>query len=255
VQASADTAQATADEALAAAGNAQSTADTALDAAGNAQQTADTALDTANTALDAANGAQQTADEALAAAGNAQQTADTALDTANTALDTANTALSTATNAVSTANAYTDSENAAQTTQLQSEMAAGDAATLTSANSYTDVQAAQTLSSANTYTNNRISGLQLQFDAFQDDVYDRLAETDQRVSRSGAMSTAMAQMTASAAGLKTTNRVAVGVGFQGGESALSVGYQRSLGTNATFTLGGAFSGDESTAGAGVGFGW
>jgi chromosome segregation ATPase len=269
VQADADTAQATADQALDAAGNAQSTADQALDAAGNAQSTADQALDaagnaqsTADQALDAAGNAQATADTALAAAGDAQATADEALDTANTAqgtaetaLDTANTALATASGAVEAANTYTDEQNAAQTTQLQGEMAAGDAATLQTANTYTDTRSAQTLQSANAYTDHRISGLQLQFDAFQEDVWDRLAQTDQRVNRSGAMQTAMAQMSASAAGLRTTNRMAVGVGYQGGESALSVGYQRALGENATFTLGGAISGDESTAGAGVGFGW
>ncbi|MGL4690576.1 MAG: YadA-like family protein, partial [Stenotrophomonas maltophilia] len=45
------------------------------------------------------------------------------------------------------------------------------------------------------------------------------------------------------------------VGFQGGESALSLGYQRALSERATVTLGGAFSSDDSSVGVGAGFGW
>ena len=47
----------------------------------------------------------------------------------------------------------------------------------------------------------------------------------------------------------------IGVGFQNGAAALSLGYQRALSDRATVTLGGAFSGDDSSVGAGVGFGW
>ena len=69
------------------------------------------------------------------------------------------------------------------------------------------------------------------------------------------MQTAMAQMTASAAGIRTLNRMAVGVGAQNGKTALSIGYQRAIGERAAFTIGGAFSGDERSAGVGYGFGW
>ena len=60
---------------------------------------------------------------------------------------------------------------------------------------------------------------------------------------------------ASAAGVNRVNRVGVGVGYQDGERALSVGYQRALGQRSTLTIGGAFTGSRSTVGAGVGFGW
>ncbi|MBV6811455.1 YadA-like family protein, partial [Xanthomonas euvesicatoria] len=46
-----------------------------------------------------------------------------------------------------------------------------------------------------------------------------------------------------------------GVGFQNGESALSVGYQRAISPRATLTVGGALSGDDSSIGVGAGFGW
>ena len=69
------------------------------------------------------------------------------------------------------------------------------------------------------------------------------------------MQTAMAQMTASAAGVRTVNRMAVGVGAQNGKAALSLGYQRALGDKAALTIGAAFSGNERSAGVGYGFGW
>ena len=62
-------------------------------------------------------------------------------------------------------------------------------------------------------------------------------------------------MATSAAGIRTQNRVGVGVGFQNGESALSVGYQRAISDRAVITVGGAFSGDETSVGLGAGFGW
>jgi trimeric autotransporter adhesin len=51
------------------------------------------------------------------------------------------------------------------------------------------------------------------------------------------------------------NRVAVGAGFSGGESALAIGYQRALSDRASLTLGGAFTDNESSAGIGFGYGW
>ncbi|UHQ25167.1 YadA C-terminal domain-containing protein [Lysobacter sp. 5GHs7-4] len=62
-------------------------------------------------------------------------------------------------------------------------------------------------------------------------------------------------MATSAAGIHTKNRVAVGAGFQNGEQALSIGYQRAISERATVTFGGAFSSSESSAGVGLGFGW
>ena len=44
-------------------------------------------------------------------------------------------------------------------------------------------------------------------------------------------------------------------GFQAGEAALSMGYQRAISERATVTFGGAFSGDDKSVGMGAGFGW
>jgi len=91
-----------------------------------------------------------------------------------------------------------------------------DAATLGSANAYADARSTATLSSANGYTDARLSTLTSEFDQFQNDVWQRFERTDQRIARSGAMQTAMAQMSASPAGIRKQNRAAVGVGMQGG---------------------------------------
>ncbi|KAG1387271.1 hypothetical protein G6F59_016471 [Rhizopus arrhizus] len=68
------------------------------------------------------------------------------------------------------------------------------------------------------------------------------------------MSAAMLYMATSAAGIRPQSRVGVGSGFQGGESALSLGYQRAISDRATVTFGGAFSSDDSSVGVGAGFG-
>lgn len=115
---------------------------------------------------------------------------------------------------------------------------------------------AQTLSQANAYTDSRIQALNLDLPGFRREIDDRFANQDKRISRVGAMGTAMAQMTASAAGIRAPNRLAVGTGVQGGHAAFAVGYQRAIGDNATFTIGGAISGDgEDSVGAGYGVGW
>src|SRR3546814_6708933 len=82
------------------------------------------------------------------------------------------------------------------------------------------------------------------FAAFQGEIDHRLAEQDRRIDKQGAMSAAMLNMATSAAGIRTQNRVGVGVGYQSGESALSIGYQRAISDRAVITIGGAFSGDE-----------
>ncbi len=111
------------------------------------------------------------------------------------------------------------------------------------------------VASANTYTDTKFQGLSDSFDVFKGEVDQRLKNMDRRIDRQGAMSSAMLNMATSAAGVRTDNRVGVGVGFQGGQSALSVGYQRAISERATVTLGGAFSGDDASVGFGAGFGW
>ncbi|HRF84277.1 MAG TPA: YadA C-terminal domain-containing protein [Pseudoxanthomonas sp.] len=134
---------------------------------------------------------------------------------------------------------------------------AGDAATLEDAHAYTDRSASQTLSSANSYTDLRLAALAGLSDTFQDlrdDVNQRFSEQDRRIDRQGAMGSAMLSMAINAGGTASERgRVAVGVGFQNGESALSVGYGKRIGKSASFSLGGAFSGSEKSAGMGFGF--
>ena len=80
-------------------------------------------------------------------------------------------------------------------------------------------------------------------------------DTDRRIDRQGAMGAAMLNMATSAAGIRTQNRLGVGLGFQNRESALSIGYQRAISDRATVTLGGAFTSDDQSVGVGAGFGW
>jgi hypothetical protein len=144
--------------------------------------------------------------------------------------------------AVASANEYTDQ----QTKEA-----------LQSANAYAQSQSAQTLSAANAYTNTALNNYVTNdtFNQYQQQVTARFDETDKRINETSAMSTAMVEMAASAAGIDTTNRVGVGVGSTHGRSAIAVGYQRAVGKNATVTIGASASSNDSTVGAGVGFGW
>ncbi|RZA35069.1 MAG: hypothetical protein EOP92_12420 [Lysobacteraceae bacterium] len=136
------------------------------------------------------------------------------------------------------------------------QMEAGDADTLAAANEYTDNTATETLSAANTYTDQRfaeITGLADSFDTFRGEVDRRFTQQDRRIDKQGSMSSAMLNMAINAAGSQSPRgRIAAGVGFQGGERALSVGYAKRIGQRASFSLGGAFSGSEKSAGVGFG---
>jgi autotransporter adhesin len=111
------------------------------------------------------------------------------------------------------------------------------------------------IATANSYTDQRYSAMADTFDIYKGEIDERLRHQDRRIDRQGAMNAAMLNMATSAAGIRTQNRVGVGVGFQSGESALSLGYQRALSERATVTVGGAFSSDDSSVGVGAGFGW
>ncbi|MCR1807766.1 YadA-like family protein, partial [Stenotrophomonas geniculata] len=111
------------------------------------------------------------------------------------------------------------------------------------------------MATANSYTDSRVQAVADSFDVFKGEIDGRLRHMDRRIDRQGAMSAAMLNMATSAAGIRTQNRVGVGIGFQGGESALSLGYQRAISDRATVTFGGAFSSDDSSVGVGAGFGW
>jgi autotransporter adhesin len=120
---------------------------------------------------------------------------------------------------------------------------AGDKATLNSANAYTDSK-----------LGNMVSGAD--FDTFRNQVNDQFSNVNRRLDRVGAMGTAMAQMTANTSGLAGDNRVGVGAGNYGNQSAISVGYQRAFHRNrASVSIGASASGSESTVGVGAGFSW
>jgi len=67
------------------------------------------------------------------------------------------------------------------------------------------------------------------------------------------MSAALVQAGINSVGSKGAyGRLAVGAGFQGGQSAWSIGYGVPIGEHASFTVGGAFSEGENSAGVGIG---
>lgn len=123
------------------------------------------------------------------------------------------------------------------------------------ARSYAQSQDQQILRSAMDYTDTRFDALSAQVQGFSADVTRRVDRLDGRVDRIGAMGAAMAQMTASAAAIDAKNRIAVGYGHLGGASAMAIGYQQQLTDTLSVTLGGSFSGSETTYGGGFGFGW
>lgn len=100
---------------------------------------------------------------------------------------------------------------------------------------YADAGDRQTLASANAYTDQQISDLWSELD-------DPFSGFDRRLDRAGAINSAMAQMALNTAGLPGDNRMGVGVGFQGGKRALSVGCQRMIRPNASTAIGAGFSG-------------
>ncbi|WP_082563422.1 YadA-like family protein [Pseudoxanthomonas sp. Root65] len=133
-----------------------------------------------------------------------------------------------------------------------------DGAQATDATNLRQVQSgdAQTLSQANAYTDTRfaeITGMTEDFSVFRSEIDTRIQGQDQRISRNGAMNAAMSQMAINASGTRSPRgRLAAGAGFQDGEKALSIGYAKPIGERASFSLGGAFSGSERSAGVGFG---
>ena len=147
---------------------------------------------------------------------------------------------------VAAGTAATDAANVQQ-------MQAGDAQAVATANAYTDTTATQTLSSANGYTDSRVQQLSDQFSGLSGTLDRRLQLQDKRIDRQGAMGSAMMNMSINAANSRSARgRVAAGVGWQNGETALSVGYAKSIGERASVSIGGAFSGDDRSAGVGFG---
>ncbi len=107
------------------------------------------------------------------------------------------------------------------------------------------------VAAANSYTDSRYNAMADSFESYQGDIEDRLRRQNRRLDRQGAMSSAMLNMSASVAGIASQNRIGAGVGFQNGESALSVGYQRAISPRATVTVGGAHGDDLAVGKAGL----
>jgi autotransporter adhesin len=92
--------------------------------------------------------------------------------------------------------------------------------------------------------------------SLRNDMTTRFHAVDKRVNQVGAMGTAMAQMSANQSGLAGANRIGVGAGNYGGQSAIALGYQRAFkGNRASLSVGASASGSESTVGVGAGFSW
>lgn len=135
------------------------------------------------------------------------------------------------------------------------QMQAGDDATLATARSHADSRAAESLAAANAYTDARFAGWDDQLGSLRRDVDRRFSHLDARIDRMGAMGSAMAAAALNTAGLPGPNRLGVGVGVQGGRTALGVGYQRLVAPNASISLSGAFAGSERAFSAGAGLSW
>ena len=82
----------------------------------------------------------------------------------------------------------------------------------------------------------------------------RFASLDSELGQVAAMSAAFAIMANNRAAPGDANLVTAGVGFYGGETAMSVGYSRRLTNGVAISLGGAFGrGGEASGGVGIGF--
>jgi autotransporter adhesin len=94
----------------------------------------------------------------------------------------------------------------------------------------------------------------MQANAYTDQVFSRV---EKKINAAGAAASAMGIMAGTAAGNAQAgrNRIAMGVANYNGQSAIAMGYQRTIRDRISLTLGASFSGSERVVGAGVSFGW
>ncbi|SFS08364.1 Head domain of trimeric autotransporter adhesin [Dyella sp. OK004] len=118
-----------------------------------------------------------------------------------------------------------------------------------------NTQVNEAIQTANNYTDSKFTALSETLDNFKGEVNQRFQQQDVKINRVGAMSAAMSQMSFSTQGIDSPNRLGVGVGTQGGKSAIAVGYSRSVAPNVSLSFGGSASGSETSGGAGLGIGW
>lgn len=124
---------------------------------------------------------------------------------------------------------------------------------------YADAGNKQTLGSANQYTDRKLADKvsQSDFNEFKGNVDQRFDKVNKKISRVGAMASAMAGMAGSiAAAPSNENRISAAIGGYGGQTALSLGYAKRLSTSGAVLIGGSIaSGGESSGTVGVSFGW
>jgi hypothetical protein len=149
--------------------------------------------------------------------------------------------------------AYVAAADAATLESPDTHADAGDTANLTASEAYTDSTAAQTRTSAKSYTHSEFAAWNDGFSRYRQQVNKRFAQTDKCISQIDAIGNATPQMPVNAANNNGPNgRVAIGVGVQGGQCAVSVGYGTRIGNRASISVGASLSGGESSAGAGFG---
>lgn len=93
------------------------------------------------------------------------------------------------------------------------------------------------------------------FDIYKGEIDQCFCYQDCCIDCQGVMSVVMFNMVISVVGVCMQNCVGVGIGFQGGELVLLLGYQCVISECVMVILGGVFSSDDSLVGVGVGFGW
>ncbi|PFH08834.1 trimeric autotransporter adhesin [Collimonas sp. PA-H2] len=124
---------------------------------------------------------------------------------------------------------------------------------------YADAGNKQTLGSANQYTDRKVANMvtQSDFNDFKGSVDQRFDTVHKKISRVGAMASAMAGMAgAIAAAPPNDNRVSAALGGYGGQTALSLGYARRISNSGALLVGASVaSGGESSGTVGVSFGW
>ncbi|MET3653611.1 YadA family autotransporter adhesin [Dyella japonica] len=154
--------------------------------------------------------------------------------------------------------ANTVSVGTASNTRQITNVAAGTQGTdAVNVNQLTE-QTQQAIQTAKSYTDQNIQNLGGSVNDLRTQMNDQFRQQGKRIDQTGAMSAAMTQMAINTAGLRTDNRIGAGMGWQGGQSALSVGYQRVLNREGTATLsvgGSVANGGNSSVGVGAGFGW
>jgi autotransporter adhesin len=114
---------------------------------------------------------------------------------------------------------------------------------------------AQTLDAARAYTDEQVGALRGEFGELAGTVERSLDTMRREVREVGAMGAAMAQMTGTAAAIRSDSAVAVGVGGYRGQSALAIGLQGRVSDRLVLSTGASWAGDHASVGAGVAFGW